>query len=311
MLHRHLPGTLCGFLSSIEGQGSYSVRAVNSMVAVSRTVVLKRGETAGCFSRMIIGALILVYASDPLVGAESRAEVATSRNDEVLRQTIEANLNSVSAADNGRSIHLTGIFSAAVPPTDGAFSVSGKDILRIRRRVEMYQWKEEQSTDQQVDKSGSAPLVRYSYHLIWSDSWICSCTFRHPQGHINPVMPMKSMIYDSPSVMLGAYHVNPDLLDEISDFQPFPVKKMPSMPRYPYPFYPARPLQIANGGFYVGWHPSDPHIGDVRISFEAVPSQVFSLIAIQSGDMLIPIRGAHRKPLVEPGVVSAASLLAE
>lgn len=281
------------------------------MVAVSRAVVLKCGEMAGCASRMIVGTLILLCASDPLLGAESHAEAATSRNNEVLRQTIEANLNSISAADNGRPIHLTGLLSAAVPPTDGAFSVSGNDILRIRRRVEMFQWKEEQSTNQQVDKSGWAPGVKYSYHLIWSDSWICSCTFRHPEGHINPLIPMRSMTFDSPEVRLGAYHVHPDLLAEISGFQPFPVRKMPSMPQYPSPFYPARPLQITNGEFYVGWHPSDPHIGDVRISYEAVPSQVFSLVAVQSGDMLIPIRGADHKPLVKPGVVSAAALLGE
>jgi hypothetical protein len=49
------------------------------------------------------------------------------------------------------------------------------------------------------------------------------------------------------------------------------------------------------------------------ISFEAVSSQVFSVVAAQSRGALAPYHagGGYEIPLVKPGVLSAAALVAE
>jgi hypothetical protein len=230
-----------------------------------------------------------------------------------FHQTVEADPNSVLPKNDGRLIHLTGKITTATAALDPAFRVTGSRVLRLRRKVEMFQWQE--GTDGTAKRMGGPNSTQtfYAYHRVWSESWINSSAFRQSAGHVNPVMPMKSVTFDSPAPVLGAYHLDSAVIHEISDFTPFAVRRMPPIPPYTSPFYPAKPYQLESGSLYIGWKPSNPAIGDLRVTFEAVPAQVFSLVAAQAGQTLTPFHLAdgNQIMLVEPGVLSATALFAD
>jgi Transmembrane protein 43 len=167
----------------------------------------------------------------------------------------------------------------------------------------MYQWKEETNTTTEQSMGGSQTTqTTYSYHRVWSESAIDSGGFHHIPGHVNPVMPMSSVTFDSTAAALGAYHLDPGVLDEISDLEPFEAQNTPP-----------QGYQAQGGGFYRGQDPANPAIGDLRVTFEAVRSQVFSLVDAQVGSTLAPYHAAngYEIALVKPGMLSATALFAE
>jgi NAD/NADP transhydrogenase beta subunit len=73
---------------------------------------------------------------------------------------------------------------------------------------------------------------------------------------------------------------------------------------------PPAGYQVSGEGFYQGQDPGQPAIGDVRVTFSAVPAQTVSVAAAQSSGVLTAFRDAngYTIALAEPGVVSAAAL---
>jgi len=235
---------------------------------------------------------------------EGRAVEAISALNQGLHQVVEASPDTVLPANDGKLIHLTGPISTATPARDPVFGVTGEGLLRLSRKVEMYQWKEDTSTSTSESMGGTKTTqTTYSYHRVWSESLIDSSEFHHPSGHANPSMPITSARFDSSASMLGAYHVDPGVLDEISDFTPFEAAIASPLPGY----------QAQGGAFYRGQDAANPAIGDLRVNFEAVPSQVFSVVAAQVAGTLTPYHAAngYEIALVKPGALTSAALFAE
>ena len=69
-----------------------------------------------------------------------------------------------------------------------------------------------------------------------------------------------------------------------------------------------KPVTVTDGVLYVGRDPSQPAIGDMRISFSEVPLQVASVVAAQAGDGFAPFptRTGTTVELIAPGTVPAA-----
>jgi hypothetical protein len=228
------------------------------------------------FLWLFSGAASLVVTGAVCCCVQKPAQAAGQ--DALSRQIAESDENFASPTNEGQLVHLTGTISAGSPASDLTYAVSGKSFLRLRRTVEMYQWLE--ACADKLEGGGC------SYRLGWSDHWRSSATFRHPEGHLNPLMPMKAKTFDGTDLKIGAYNLDDCLLDKISDFRPLPVTVLPSHPRHPSPFYPARPEQMTKGRIYIGWDPIHPHLGDVRISYEVVSSGTFSIVGRQSGNLL-------------------------
>jgi hypothetical protein len=258
-----------------------------------------------------IGILLASAAIVLLYWNESRAADEFSASNQGLHQVVEARPDTVLPANDGKLVHLVGQIRAAIPAQDLAFGVSGDGLLRLRRKVEMYQWKEETNSATQQSMDDSPPTQpTYSYHRVWSENAIGSGTFHHMSGHVNPVMPMHSATFDSAAATLGAYRVETEVLDQISDFSPLAVARPPTMPSYSLPFFFVRPYVAEGGALYRGHDLANPSIGDLRVTFEAVYSQVFSVVATQLGSTLAPyhVVNGYESPLVKPGALSAAAL---
>jgi hypothetical protein len=252
---------------------------------------------------VFIGILLIPAAIALLYWNDGRAVEAISALNQGLHHVVDATPDAVLPANDGKLVHLTGQVTTTTPASDPAFGVTGDGLLRLLRKVEMFQWKEETNTTNQQSMGGSETTqTTYSYHRVWSEDAIDSGAFHHMSGHVNPVMPMNSVTFDSPTAMLGTYHVDRGVLDQISDLTPLEVANAPP-----------RGYQAQGGGFYRGQDPANPAIGDLRISFESVSSQVFSVVAAQVTGILTPYHAdnGYEIALIKPGALTAAELFAE
>ena len=243
---------------------------------------------------LVIGSIVLLYWN------EGRAVAAIRALDEAGRQLVEASADSVAGAANGKLVHLAGMMRPGTPARDGVFGVGGGDLLRLRRQVEMFQWKEEKSTHTEKSLGGSETRVTtYNYRKQWSSEATASGNFHHPQGHENPSMAFASAIIDGGDVRLGAWRVDVGLLAKVAAFQPLPPRAAPAG------------WQQVGDSLYRGGDPDHPAVGDLRVGFAAVPAQTMSVVAAAISGVLAPYRGAggYEVALASPGVVAADAML--
>jgi hypothetical protein len=261
--------------------------------------------TQGYFSRLggsligvLIGLLLVPAAVILLYWNEGRAVDALVALDLGAKQVIEVSAGSPDPAADGKLVHMTGELAAPNPARDPVFGVTGAGLVRLRRNVEMYQWREETHSETHENVGGSKTTeTTYTYRRDWSATPLVSSGFHHPEGHANPAMTVNSQTFDASETRLGAYRLSPALLSQISAF----TAQDPGA---------AIPDGYRRDGdaLYRGNDPANPAVGDLRIRFEAVPAQTYSVVAALAGGALAEYRGARDVTiaLAAPGVVSAA-----
>jgi hypothetical protein len=254
----------------------------------------------GSFIAALIGLLLVPLSIVVLYWNEGRAVDASRALSRGAAAIVEVNATAVDPQANGKLVHLTGTMQPTTPARDPVFGVTGDGLLRLSRSVEMYQWKETSSSQSQQSVGGSKTTeTTYTYQRVWSAQPIVSTQFKVRDGHQNPPMQVQSATFDAGQVKLGAYGVDPPLLNKLATFTPLQVQSAP----------PAG-YQTAGDAFYQGQNPGQPAIGDVRVTFAAIPAQTISVAAAQSNGMLAGYRDAngYTIALAEPGVVTAAAL---
>jgi hypothetical protein len=259
------------------------------------------GQRLGSSVTAALVGLILVPASIVLLyWNEGRAVDAIRALDRGSAAIVEASPTVVEAQAEGKLVHVAGMMQPTTAARDPVFGVTGDGLLRLSRSVEMYQWKEESSSQSQQSVGGSQTTqTTYTYQKVWSAQPIASEKFKVQDGHQNPPLPLRSAIIDGTEVKLGPYRVDPSVLSKVTAFTPLQPQSAP----------PAG-YQAAGEGFYRGQNPGEPVIGDVRVSFTAVAAQTIAVAAAQAGGVLTAYRdpNGYAIALAEPGVVSAAAL---
>jgi hypothetical protein len=254
----------------------------------------------GSLVAALIGLILVPVSVVVLYWNEGRAVDAIRALNRGAAAIVEVNATAVDPQANGKLVHLSGTMQPTTPARDPVFGVTGDGLLRLARSVEMYQWKEDSSSQSQQSVGGSKTTqTTYTYQHVWSDQPISSAQFKVHDGHQNPPMQVRSATFNAGQVKLGAYQVDPVLLNKVTVFTPLPVQSTP----------PAG-YQAAGDGFYQGQNPTQPAIGDVRVTFTAIPAQTISVAAAQSNDVLTGYRDSngYTIALAEPGVVTAAAL---
>ena len=231
------------------------------------------------FTGIVVGLILIVIGIGLLFWNEGRAVKTFKTLKEGQGLVVEVAAESVDPANDGKLVHLSAEAVTDETLVDQDFGVSA-NAIRLRRDVEMYQWKEtEKSETQKKLGGGEETVTTYTYDKEWSSFLNDSSNFHQPSGHENPSeFPYDSVTLDAEQVGVGAFYLTPDLIAQLSDFEDLPVRDMPEGAEWP------EDAQTSKGGIYLGANPAQPQVGDVRIQFSVVEPGQVSLVAAQNGD---------------------------
>jgi Transmembrane protein 43 len=240
---------------------------------------------------VLIGLVMVIASIVVLFWNEGRA-IQTARSlAEGAGLVVDVDSARVDPGNEGKLVHISGDLTAPGRLSDAEFGVTAKG-LRLVRAVEMYQWKEETKTET---------------HRVWSDTRHDSSRFRHPDGHENPTMRYHRVDVIARDATPGAFHPGEQVLrllpaDERLSVDPAMVGSS-TRPG-------GSPVQVVDGDLYLGNDPSNPRIGDLRISYRLAPNGNASIIGRQTGTDLTEYQAKAGDQLLmaTPGVASAAQM---
>lgn len=238
----------------------------------------------GAIKGVLAGLALFIVAFPLLFWNEGRSVRQYKTLLEGAGLVISVPSDKVDAANDGKLIHTTGRVSTEATLEDPEFGVSAK-ALKLRRVVEMYQWREK--SDTQTDKKlggGTETTTTYTYDKVWSEDIISSADFKKPEGHQNP----GSMAYQTTEklakpITLGAFTLPPSLAGDINNYEPLPIAAEAPLPE-------SVEGKLHDSGLYLGNNPASPQIGDLRIRFEVAPSTDASVMARQAGMTFEPFQ---------------------
>ncbi len=237
----------------------------------------------GWFSRMgdsiggvLIGVLIFIIAFPLLFWNEGRAVRRAQDLEHGKESVVTVKPDVADPKNNGKLIHVAGAAKPTQSPADKVFGVS-TPALKLRRKVEMYQWKETTRSSSKTKVGGTEETkTEYSYGKDWSEKHIDSQKFRKPDGHENPAsMRYESATFVAPKITLGGFSLAPTFVNELDATTKFEVSTATLVAG----------SSIHGGGIYIG-DPSSPSVGDVRITFFTAPPGVITVVGAQANTMI-------------------------
>jgi hypothetical protein len=238
----------------------------------------------GAIKGIIFGFILFIIAFPLLFWNEGRAVKTYKSLKEGSGAVISVLADQVDPNNEGKLVHLSGRASTEETLTDPVFGVS-ENALRLRRKVEMYQWQEHSESETKKKLGGGTETVTtYSYSKVWTDKAISSSGFKKSAEHENPgSMPYTSEEQTAKHVTLGAFQLSSSQVRRINRFEPLAVNSDTALPKNL-----AKSIMRQANGFYLGADPASPQVGDVRIQFESVAPTEVSIVAQQEGSRLRP-----------------------
>ena len=259
-------------------------------------------QTESYFSRLgnsfkgIGGGLLLFLIAFPLLfWNEGRAVKRAKALETGAGAVVSVQADKVDPANEGKLVHVTAKADTKDVLTDPLFKISSTAI-RLERRVEMYQWKQNESskTEKQLG-GGTKKTTVYTYEKGWSDKPVNSAYFKEA-GHENPGFPFESEKLRANHVTLGDFLLNDSLVDRLGDSRKLPVPADYKLPaalsgksdaayvhvsrKSSTPSQVSQEQPADNAGDAVL---TEPAIGDLRISWYAVVPHEVSIVARQTG----------------------------
>ena len=267
--------------------------------------------TTGWLSRMasslvgvLIGIILLPCAIFLLSWNEGRAVTAATGLKRGLSTIIEVSADAVNQQNNSKLVYLNGTVSGATPAVDPWNKLSATGLVRLQRKVEMYQWLEKETETKTNNVGGSQTTQKtYTYSLDWAETSTNSAQFKIPAGHQNPAMPLKSQTFDANPVKIGAFTLDKNLVHDVTNFEA--VETLTQAPAG---------YRVQGNMLYKGANADQPALGDVRVTYRAIAAQTYSIAAQQNNSTLTTYhdtKNDYKIALIEPGVVTAQKLFAD
>lgn len=264
------------------------------------------GRLGGALKGLLGGVVLLAVS----IGLQFWNEGRTVQRDAALAEA-RAEVRTAGAAPvaglEGRLVHVSGDASAATPVSDEAFGVNAP-ALALRRRVEMFQWREKRDRREEKQVGGGTRTVtEYRYETRWDDELVDSAEFQRSEGHENPAtMPYASEVRRADGVRLDGYALDPAIAAQIEGWERMPLASIE------LPANLAASFRADDEWFTTSANPDDPQVGDLRVRFDLLPAGAVSVIARQQGGALVPHQTSKGETLalVERGRHDAGGMLA-
>jgi len=253
---------------------------------------------------MLFGIILLPAAIFLLSWNEGRAVAAATGLKRGLSAIVEVSADTVNPQNNSKLVYVNGTVTGVTPAVDPWNKLSATGLLRLQRKVEMYQWLEKESETTTNNVGGSQTTQKtYTYSLGWAESARNSAQFKVPAGHQNPAMPLQSQTFDANPVKIGAFNLDKSLVHDITNFEA--VEALTQAPAG---------YRVQGNMLYKGANADQPALGDVRVTYSAIAAQTYSIAAQQNNSILTTYHDAkndYKIGLIEPGLVSAQKLFAD
>lgn len=201
---------------------------------------------------------------------------------DVAADSVAISADSVSTTAEGQMVAATGILQAAEPVGD-PIALRPGNYLQLSREVEMYAWVEKSSSSTKTNTGGSeTTTTEYTYEKQWTSNPANSDSFKEPSGHRNPSdMPFEDETFSATAATIGAYGLDLSQLalpsaDSVSLTNDNVLAETGFTRDGNYLFQGSGSLNT-------------PQVGDVRISYSAVPSGLNATVfGQQEGNRVVP-----------------------
>lgn len=240
------------------------------------------GRIGGAFKGIIVGLVLFIAAFPVLFWNEGRAVRRYKTLNEGAGILISVPEARVMSKNDGKLVHVSGMAVTDEILADPEFELA-VNAIKLKRKVEMYQWKEsKKSKTKKKLGGGKKKVTTYSYSKSWSTKLINSGNFRKPDGHQNPdSMPYQSKEFVASEVSLGEFKLSRSLVAKIDQSSILPVTGQANIDDIP-------DADFHGYGIYFGNNPSSPQIGDLRITYHIVAPTEVSIVSQQIGQSFEP-----------------------
>jgi hypothetical protein len=223
----------------------------------------------------------------------------------------------VNAANEGKLVYINGIVLPTENITDVDFGVETVNKIKLNRKVEILQWKQnKQKEKRKTAGGGTETITRYSYAKMWSTSLIDSTKFKMT-GYNNPTyMPYTSKGFYA-DLIIGEFSFPVDLVKQMATYSPlYQNYNVTTLPSNNQLVQNMNELADSTGFYFSQRNPPNPFdasVGDTRISYKTAEGGQVSILAQQSGKTFVPWIDKDTETSIyrlEKGTVSPESMIA-
>jgi len=233
-----------------------------------------------------------------LVWNEGRAVSRRKDLEDGRQVVVDINLDNfnLTTVKSDGLVHATALLSTPSVLRDDIFSVSTglntngsipqyeESALRLKREVQMYQWRES-STSKQVETAagGTTTKTTYTYDKVWSNVKYDSSSFKdHNSSRENPATwPFDYGEWIASEVFLGTQlQLSADVIDGIIWYEPIGYVDVESIPDAT--LQQKVETETSNSLYYKATTDSStlkPQVGDMKVAWEVVKPQIISIVA--------------------------------
>lgn len=260
---------------------------------------------------ILVGLALIAATIWGIFWNEGRAIGTTRALNEGAGVTLTVAPTRVDPANEGKLVHVAGDLRAGGRLTDGDFQIT-TEAVRLVRKVEMYQWKEEQRTETRSNAGGSQTrTTTYEYTRVWSDRPIDSSRFRRRDGHENPAMTVTGRSQTAGNATLGAFRADSRVIGLFGTSTERRLEITEGQLRSFQSRFGSQ-ARLSDGNVYVGYDAGNPAVGDIRISYTILPEGPVTVVARQVGQGFGPYQASNGREvfLGETGTKTAQELYA-
>lgn len=236
------------------------------------------------FSLVIFGIILFIASFFLLWWNEGNSVRLIEKEDFINKNAIAVNSTAINRSNDMKLIATNG--SVYTDETLSDFMVTIDKALNLKRTVEMYQWIEKKHERKQKNMGGSTTkTTTYTYEKKWDDSVHNSNRFKQA-GYTNPKFTFKSKALTVNRAKMGDFKLNSDQISQIGGYRR--INRLEDRVDY----------KIIDNYYYKGNDYSNPEVGDIRISYNYVPSGAsISIIGQQNWDNSIGEMSTKNGPL--------------
>lgn len=272
----------------------YGTRVGNSFKGVGMGIIM-----------FLAGTVLLWWNEGRFVKTDKMLNEAQGKTEEL------ATIDRIDPEMDGQLVYATGVAITKDSLTDADFGF-GATAVRLQRTVEYFQWVEHEKQERK-DKMGGSEEIKttYTYERAWVDQPVQSESFKDPEYQkknfvLTTVEPMQQQ---AETVKFGAFVLNQGQISRIHGDMPLNVKidsaKLVSMNKDTRRLIRAKGIQVDDSTscvyalqntLYYGANPSNPAVGDVRVTWTMVkPENKITIIAKQKDNTFTNFKAKNGK----------------